>query len=59
MNKSYFEEMRKFDHEDEMRYRLLNRGVRLILEDRKQRNKLRRVLESRKRKKGLQAAKWS
>lgn len=59
MNKNYFEEMRKFSHEDEMRYRLLNRGVRRILEDRKQGNKLRQVLESRKRKKGLQAAKWS
>jgi hypothetical protein len=60
LKKNYFEEMHKLGHDDEMRYRLLIQGVKLLLEDRKrERHKLTRVLDSRKRKKALQAAKWS
>ncbi|MFB5675129.1 hypothetical protein ACE3NQ_11680 [Paenibacillus terreus] len=59
MNKNYFEEMHKLGHDDEMRYRLLIRGVKLLLEDRKrERHKLTQILDSRKRKKAMQAAKW-
>ncbi|EHB65996.1 hypothetical protein [Paenibacillus lactis] len=59
MNKKYFEEMRKFSHDDEMRYKLLIQGVKRVLEERKQgRRKLTHILDSRKRKKNLQAGKW-
>lgn len=35
MTDEYFDEMRKFGHEDEMRYRMLMRGVKKLLEQRK------------------------
>ncbi|MFB5761200.1 hypothetical protein [Paenibacillus medicaginis] len=60
MKKNYFEEMHKLDHDDDMRYRLLIRGVKLLLEERKrERPKLKQILDSRKRKKVQQAAKWT
>ncbi|OZB98508.1 hypothetical protein [Paenibacillus sp. XY044] len=34
----YFTEMRKHNHEDELRYRYLIRGVKLLLEQRKSEN---------------------
>lgn len=59
MNKNYFEEMRKFSHDDEMRYKLLIQGVKRVLQERKQgRRKLTQILDSRKRNKNLQAGKW-
>ncbi|WP_433615067.1 hypothetical protein [Paenibacillus cellulositrophicus] len=35
MFERYFTEMRKLSHEDELRYRYLIRGVKLLLEQRK------------------------
>lgn len=34
----YFTEMRKLSHDDELRYRYLIRGVKLLLEQRKSEN---------------------
>ncbi|MGF9700781.1 MULTISPECIES: hypothetical protein [Paenibacillus] len=59
MNKAYFEEMHKLGHDDELRYRLLIRGVKKLLEDqKKQRVKRTRLLNIHK-KKAPQAANWS
>ena len=52
MTDEYFDEMRKFGHEDEMRYRILMRGVKNLLEQRKrEKSKLFKVLPHRQRKK--------
>ncbi|WP_127589826.1 hypothetical protein [Paenibacillus lautus] len=60
MTDEYFDEMRKFGHEDEMRYRMLMRGVKSLLEQRKrEKSKLLKVLQHRQRKKDLQVGKWS
>ncbi|MCG7386471.1 hypothetical protein MH144_28020 [Paenibacillus sp. ACRRY] len=59
MDKAYFEEMHKLGHDDELRYRLLIRGVKQLLENQKmERIKRSRLLNLRK-KKELQAANWS
>lgn len=60
MTDEYFDEMRKFGHEDEMRYRMLMRGVKNLLEQRKrEKSKLFKVLQHRQRKKDLRVGKWS
>ncbi|MGE7825742.1 hypothetical protein [Paenibacillus sp. NPDC093718] len=60
MTDEYFDEMRKFGHEDEMRYRMLMRGVKNLLEQRKrEKSKLFKVLQYRQRKKDLRVGKWS
>ncbi|WP_336784330.1 hypothetical protein [Paenibacillus illinoisensis] len=59
MEKAYFEEMHKLGHDDELRYRLLIRGVKQLLENqKKERIKRSRLLHLRK-KKEPQAANWS
>jgi len=59
MNKAYFEEMHKLGHDDELRYRLLIRGVKQLLEDqKKERIKRTRLLNIRK-KSAPQASHWS
>ncbi|MET3938554.1 hypothetical protein ABIC22_001366 [Paenibacillus sp. PvP094] len=59
MEKAYFEEMHKLGHDDELRYRLLIRGVKQLLENqKKERIKRTRLLNLRK-KKEPQAANWS
>lgn len=59
MDKAYFEEMHKLGHDDELRYRLLIRGVKQLLENqKKERIKRSRLLNLRK-KKEPQAANWS
>ncbi|WP_127540825.1 hypothetical protein [Paenibacillus illinoisensis] len=59
MDKAYFEEMHKLGHDDELRYRLLIRGVKQLLENqKKERIKRTRLLNLRK-KKEPQAANWS
>lgn len=60
MTDEYFDEMRKFGHEDEMRYRMLMRGVKNLLEQRKrEKSKLFKVLQHCQRKKDLRVGKWS
>lgn len=59
MDKAYFEEMHKLGHDDELRYQLLIRGVKQLLESqKKERIKRSRLLNLRK-KKEPQAANWS
>lgn len=60
MTDEYFDEMRKFGHEDEMRYRMLMRGVKNLLEQRKrEKSNLFKVLPHRQRKRDLRLGKWS
>ena len=60
MNKVFFQEMHQLSHEDDLRYRLLIRGVKQMLEERKRgRYNLLRRLEYRKLRKEVQAKKWS
>lgn len=60
MNKVFFQEVHQLSHEDDLRYRLLIRGVRQMLEERRRnRFNLLRRLEYRKLRKEVQAKKWS
>ncbi|ACX63420.1 hypothetical protein SAMN04488688_110213 [Paenibacillus sp. cl141a] len=60
MTDEYFDEMRKFGHEDEMRYRMLMRGVKKLLEQRKrEKSKLFGGLPLRQKHKTPRAGKWS
>ncbi|KOP64794.1 hypothetical protein AMS62_05670 [Bacillus sp. FJAT-18019] len=60
MTEEYFDEMRKLGHEDDMRYRMLMRGVKNLLEQRKREKfKLLKEIQHRHRKKDLRAGKWS
>jgi len=60
MTEEYFDEMRKLGHEDDMRYRMLMRGVKNLLEQRKrEKSKLFKAIQHRHRKRDLRAGKWS
>ncbi|KOR87886.1 hypothetical protein [Paenibacillus solani] len=60
MTEEYFDEMRKLGHKDDMRYRMLMRGVKNLLEQRKrEKSKLLKAIQHRHRKKDLRAGKWS
>lgn len=59
MDKAYFEEMHKLGHDDELRYRLLIRGVKQLLENQKKERIKRSRLPNLRKKKELQAANWS
>ncbi|WP_426643594.1 hypothetical protein [Paenibacillus illinoisensis] len=60
MDKAYFDEMHKLGHDDELRYRLLIRGVKQLLENqKKERIKQRSQLLKLRKKKEPQAANWS
>ncbi|MGG4127344.1 hypothetical protein ABEW19_03640 [Paenibacillus illinoisensis] len=59
MEKAYFEEMHKLGHDDELRYRLLIRGVKQLLENQKKERIKRSRLPNLRKKKELQAANWS
>ncbi|WP_098742201.1 hypothetical protein MKY48_06115 [Paenibacillus sp. FSL W8-0187] len=60
MTDEYFDEMRKYGHEDEMRYRMLMRGVKNLLEQRKrEKSKLFKGLPLRQRNKVPRVGKWS
>lgn len=59
MDKAYFEEMHKLGHDDELRYRLLIRGVKQLLENQKREGIKRSRLLNLRKKKEPQAANWS
>lgn len=59
MDKAYFEEMHKLGHDDELRYRLLMRGVKHLLENQKKERIKRTRLPNLRKKKEPQAANWS
>ncbi len=59
MDKAYFEEMHKLGHDDELRYRLLIRGVKQLLENQKKEGIKRSRLLNPRKKKEPQAANWS
>lgn len=59
MDKAYFEEMHKLGHDDELRYRLLIRGVKQLLENQKKDHIKRSRLLNLRKKKEPQAANWS
>ncbi|GAB1159745.1 hypothetical protein YWY31_57700 [Paenibacillus illinoisensis] len=59
MDKAYFEEMHKLGHDDELRYRLLIRGVKQLLENQKKEGIKRSRLLNLRKKKEPQAANWS
>lgn len=59
MDKAYFEEMHKLGHDDELRYRLLIRGVKQLLENQKKERIKRTRLPNLRKKKEPQAANWS
>ncbi|PAF28539.1 hypothetical protein [Paenibacillus sp. 7516] len=59
MDKAYFEEMHKLGHDDELRYRLLIRGVKQLLENQKKERIKRFQLLNLRKKKEPQAANWS
>ncbi|WP_153976788.1 hypothetical protein [Paenibacillus xylanilyticus] len=59
MDKAYFEEMHKLGHDDELRYRLLIRGVKQLLENQKKEHIKRYRLLNLRKKKEPQAANWS
>ena len=59
MDKAYFEEMHKLGHDDELRYRLLIRGVKQLLENQKKEGIKRSRLLNLCKKKEPQAANWS
>lgn len=58
MTKEYFEEMRKFSHNDEMRYKLLMRGIRQLYEARQKEKSALAILHRRKRNRSIQPGKW-
>ncbi|WP_418040287.1 hypothetical protein [Paenibacillus xylanilyticus] len=59
MDKAYFEEMHKLGHDDELRYRLLIRGVKQLLENQKKEGIKRSRLLNLRKKKEPQVANWS
>ena len=59
MDKAYFEEMHKLGHDDELRYRLLIRGVKQLLENQKKKRIKRTRLFNLRKEKEPQAANWS
>ncbi|WP_179292112.1 hypothetical protein [Paenibacillus campinasensis] len=58
MTKEYFEEMRKFSHNDDMRYKLLMRGVRQLYEERQKEKNPLGILRRRKRNRSVRVGKW-
>ncbi|WP_440112788.1 hypothetical protein [Paenibacillus sp. QZ-Y1] len=58
-NKAIFEEMHQLSHNDDLRYRLLMRGVKQLLQEQKQnRYNLLEKLKYRKKQRSIQAKEW-
>ncbi|WP_179232752.1 hypothetical protein [Paenibacillus rigui] len=55
MDDTYFKQLRKMSYEDEMRYRLLIRGVKQILVEKKEEGLLKKLF---RRKKHIEAKAW-
>ncbi|MCR8631952.1 MULTISPECIES: hypothetical protein [Paenibacillus] len=55
MNQIFFKELRKISYEDDMRYKLLLRGVKQILEKKREEGLLKRMF---RKKKHIEAKAW-
>ncbi|WP_169456475.1 hypothetical protein [Paenibacillus pinihumi] len=58
MNESFFHELHKMSREDELRAKLLIRGVKRILDEKKEEKGLKKLLR-RRRKSSVQPRAWS